>query len=259
MIDGEDVEVGYQDRTPGQPPKFRPYGIEITKCLPYIARLTDQDTGVVLGCEGPTDAMEVVLFPELVAHSVIGCWSSTATPGRAFWVDRFGARTRPLVACGDNDSSGRAFNQRLADEYGLAYPIKWPAWCPHKYDVKDWLTEQGPELFRRLIGSALASEPLKASPSRTERPKRAYTSSPVSICTLVEAAGGTFVSSMANGGYKYLCPLHNDRDDPSLTVHEESGSFKCWAGCASGGPIQFLMAWKGLSYDDAKELIRKWI
>lgn len=256
-VDGEVIEVGYQEREPGKPPKFRPWGIEITKCLPYLGRVNE--TGVILGCEGPTDAMAAVQVPALQSCSIVGCWSSTSTPGRAFWESRFRGRSCPLVACGDHDASGRAFNQRLADEYGLAYPIKWPAWFAHKGDVKQWLTEQGAQSFQGLVRAALASAPLVPSPARTVGPQRAYTCGPVPISTLIEAAGGTPISKMATGGWKWLCPLHNDRDDPSLTSNDESGSWKCWSGCGQGGPIQFLMAWKSLSFDDAKELLKKYV
>lgn len=249
--------AGYQIRNPGQRPDYKPRGIRISQCLPHIARITDP--GAIFACEGPTDAMVLVEVPTLSACSVIGCWSSTSTPGRDFWDTRFKGGSRPLVACGDHDVAGQAFNQRLANEYGLCYPIKWPANRPKKWDVKDEITQRGSQSFVALMRLALASQPLVRLEARTRASRKAYTSSPVLISTLVEEAGGRHAHDMAGQSSKWYCPLHEDRDDASLTVNDETGSWRCWAGCGSGGPAQWTMAWKSCSYEDALELMKRYV
>lgn len=251
--DGQEKPVGYQIRNNGQ--VKNPPGIEISECLPHIGRILD--SGVVLVCEGPTDVNAAMVCRELDGYSILGAWSSTSTPGRNFWHSRFSAGKHALVVCGDNDPSGSSFNQRIANEWGHpVYPIRWPAVRPLKWDVKDQIVTGIPAVLTTLISLALHSEPLKPEPVKAKR-DRAYTSAPVLISTLIEEAGGRLAYEMGHNA-KYFCPLHEDREDASLTANDETGGWKCWACGISGGPAQWLMHWKGLSYQDAIELMRKY-
>lgn len=46
------------------------------------------------------------------------------------------------------------------------------------------------------------------------------------------------------------CPLHQDRS-PSLSVHRESGRWRCHAGCGSGSVYDLVMRLRGLPFGEA--------
>ncbi|MBQ2890315.1 MAG: DNA primase [Clostridia bacterium] len=51
--------------------------------------------------------------------------------------------------------------------------------------------------------------------------------------------------------YRGLCPIHNDRKNPSLSVDPQNRLFKCF-GCGAGGTvIQFIMSMEHLAFKDA--------
>ncbi len=55
--------------------------------------------------------------------------------------------------------------------------------------------------------------------------------------------------------YRGLCPIHNDRKNPSLSVDPQSRLFKCF-GCGAGGTvIQFVMAKENLDFMEAVRLL----
>ncbi len=55
--------------------------------------------------------------------------------------------------------------------------------------------------------------------------------------------------------YRGLCPIHNDRKNPSLSVDPQSRLFKCF-GCGAGGTvIQFIMAKENLDFMEAVKLL----
>ena len=55
--------------------------------------------------------------------------------------------------------------------------------------------------------------------------------------------------------YRGLCPIHNDRKNPSLSVDPQNRLFKCF-GCGAGGTvIQFIMAKENLDFMEAVRLL----
>ncbi len=55
--------------------------------------------------------------------------------------------------------------------------------------------------------------------------------------------------------YRGLCPIHNDRKNPSLSVDPQARLFKCF-GCGAGGTvIQFIMAKENLDFMEATKLL----
>lgn len=55
--------------------------------------------------------------------------------------------------------------------------------------------------------------------------------------------------------YRGLCPIHNDRKNPSLSVDPQNRLFKCF-GCGAGGTvIQFIMAKENLDFMEAVKLL----
>lgn len=163
-----------------------------------------------------------------------------------------------MVACGDNDAAGQAFNQRIADAVGSAYPIKWPSLFQSKGDARDYIREYGATAWNALVKGATMRQPLGRTSSKSTN-NRTHIERTGIIARLVEEAGGTYCYSYGEGNQKWLCPLHNDVDDPSLTINDNTGSFKCWAGCGQGGPPQFIMAWKNVDYESAMHLMRKYV
>lgn len=161
-----------------------------------------------------------------------------------------------MVACGDNDDAGKAFNQRIADAVGSCYAIRWPIWFHNKGDVKDYLEIKGSDAFKALLDISLYYQPLVRLEKQKTKSKRTYASSPVLVSTIIEAAGGRLAFTMAEDRLKYYCPLHEDKEDASLTVDDATGSWHCWAEGIGGGPAQFLMAWKGVDYKSAMELLK---
>lgn len=51
--------------------------------------------------------------------------------------------------------------------------------------------------------------------------------------------------------YTAICPFHDDRHDGNFIVYPKGNCFKCFACEASGGPLQFVMMYSGLSFPDA--------
>ncbi len=55
--------------------------------------------------------------------------------------------------------------------------------------------------------------------------------------------------------FRGLCPIHNDRKNPSLSVDPQARLFKCF-GCGAGGTvIQFIMAKENLDFMEATKLL----
>lgn len=55
--------------------------------------------------------------------------------------------------------------------------------------------------------------------------------------------------------YRGLCPIHNDRKNPSLSVDPQARLFKCF-GCGAGGTvINFIMAKENLDFMEAVKLL----
>lgn len=50
------------------------------------------------------------------------------------------------------------------------------------------------------------------------------------------------VQRQSKGWGLLLCPLHDNRATPALTVHLEEGMWRCYAGCGQGGDIAHLLA-----------------
>lgn len=257
VFDLDGKEVGYQERLPGKQPKFQPWGLRAGECQPYIERLTGQSK--LLTCEGPSDAVAAGKLDCFSSYDIIGCWASGILPPIEWWRTRSGLRLQTVVSCGDADDAGKAFNQRIANAVGICYPIAWPRSRPAKWDLKDEIEKQSPESAYLLAEASLLRSPLIRLEKQIYNAERTYTNKPGIILKLVEAAGGRYAHKMGGNRYKFYCPLHDDREDASLTVDDDTGSFMCWAGCGSGGPVQFLMASKGLKYDDALELLRKYV
>lgn len=248
--------VGMQIRQPGRHPSFQPPGVEVRN-NPYVARLTEK--GMIIACEGPTDAIAVLGTAGLEAWSVVGCWSATTIPDRDWWIRRFPNRFSSVVACGDNDPSGKSFNQRIANLLGSAYELRWPVGLPAKWDVKDHITEYGNEAFERLVRRSIVRGPLDGQEAKSKQIHNGErTEHPGLIARLAEEAGGRMVYRMHSGGEKWLCPFHADTSDPSFTLDDRTGSWMCWAGCGQGGVLQFLMCWKDLSYKEAAAYIQKY-
>lgn len=68
----------------------------------------------------------------------------------------------------------------------------------------------------------------------------------VSMYTKLKRSGRT---------YRGLCPIHNDRKNPALSVDPQNRLFKCF-GCGAGGTvIQFIMAKENLDFMEAVKLL----
>lgn len=266
VYDLEGIQTGEQIRNPGQRPDFKPKGLKVTECQPHVVRILPK--GMILACEGPTDAIAAGELQKFSTWSIVGCWSATTIPIRSFWDTNFSGRCQSLVvACGDNDKSGLDFNQRLSNLLGQAYHLKWSPLLPAKMDVKQYLEEYGEKSFERIIQRSIAAGPVSAisNSRKSNRPAGSsvhFKQHSAVIGKLVEQAAGVLAYPMAGSSSKWYCPLHDDRSDPSLTIDDETGSWKCWANCSrpsQGGPAQFIMAWKKCSYEDAINLLRKYV
>lgn len=257
IYDIDNNTVGYQLRRPGSTPLIQPRGLPLGECKPYIERLHDR--GILLVCEGPTDAIFAGELEGLSEYSIIGAWSSTTLPSRDWWFRECNIRTKTVVACGDNDLAGKAFNQRIANIAGSCYELYWPPNRYQKWDVKDELEKKGLSSLQKLISVSLCKQPLVAAKKQEKKYTSTYRESTGVIEKMILDAGGRFAFPMTEGGSKWYCPLHNDREDASLTANDRTGSWMCWAGCGKGGPIQFLMAWKQCSYKNALELMREYV
>lgn len=191
----------------------------------------------------------------LRSYSIVAAWSASTIPSRDWWNSLSNLRLQSVVACGDNDVAGQSFNQRIAGLVGGSYHVHWPADRPPKHDMRDEIVLS--KDIRHLIDVSIARGPIKGLEKQELNAKRTYTGNPGLISRLIEAAGGRLAFQMAEGT-KWYCPLHDDREDASLTANDETGSWKCWAGCGSGGPVQFIMAWKNVGYKEALVLLKRY-
>lgn len=257
-LEGEQVCKQY--RSPGKHPIYLPKGISIANCQPYIERLDQK--GPLLVCEGPTDAMAAGKLDSLSSYNIIAAWSASTLPPRDWWISNISRRTMAVVACGDNDSAGKDFNQRLANLNGSCYAVHWGHSTIPKWDLKDEIeTYNDLEVFN-LIDSSLSRSPIIALEKQETFSKGTYKEMGGVITQMIQEAGGRFAFQLADGGSKWFCPLHDDKDDASMTANDKTGSWKCWSSCcfpSQGGPVQFLMASKGVKYKEALELLRKYV
>jgi DNA primase len=66
-----------------------------------------------------------------------------------------------------------------------------------------------------------------------------------------------FVNELSDGRKKWvqgLCPFHND-SDPSFSFNKQHGGWKCFSGCGSGDPFEFIERIKGSSFAEAVQKI----
>jgi len=228
-------------------------GIRMAEAAPLIVH--PDARRMILICEGPTDAISLGGVPALREAMIVGCWSSTIVPDNHWWQTKIPRVSAvPAYVLGDGDPAGKAFNQTIANRLGWAYPVA----IPRGFDARQVVEENGEAAILKLISLATMSKILirEKRKVRNNHANRDYKPlESVDIVRLVEGAGAKKKLSLSDGGLKYLCPLHDDRHDPSLTVNPKTGSWKCWAGCGQGGPIQFVMASRSLSYQDALALI----
>jgi DNA primase len=247
--------MGWQTRRPGEHPLYTK-GVHTRDAAPLTLRFGVDDPRYVLVTEGPTDAIAIVEYGVFPAVPVIACWSSGTIPPAAWWSRHVLSRALTVLAVGDGDKAGREFNQRIANVVGSAYEVRMPS----GEDAKSIITGGGgPEWFERIVQAALEREPLR----RVDPPKRRPAKMPIDmsgidIVSLVESAGGVRRAVLSDGQMKFLCPLHDDRHDPSLTVDPKTGSWKCWSGCGAGGPAQFVMRWRSCDYRMAMSFLERW-
>lgn len=238
--------MGWQTRMPGKSPRYST-GVKSREAAPFIAqRPTSPEFAIIT--EGPTDAIAASQCAKIGNNvAVYGCWSSSTIPPKEWWEKNLLGTT--VIVAGDGDAAGRVFNQRVADMVGAVYVAR----IPDGEDVRSLIETRGEDLFMATLMNALIRPAIKRSKSRKPVVKRQEfaTLAGIDIISLVESAGGKRKSKLSTGGYKYLCPLHDDRNDPSLTVDPAAGSWYCWAGCGGGGPAQFVMAWRRCDYRDA--------
>lgn len=68
---------------------------------------------------------------------------------------------------------------------------------------------------------------------------------------IVDVISDFFELRKAGREYECLCPFHDDRHLGSFKISPRRNTYKCFACNASGGPIDFLMEYEGLSFPDA--------
>lgn len=210
----------------------------------------DHPCDSIIVCEGPTDAIEMRRYTDFDTSLIAGCWSATTIPCQEWW--DMCLSTYPgavIISIGDGDTPGKKFNQLVANMARVAYPVVMP---PGE-DARSVLQREGVARLLGMINRAISLEPLRRRKPPNQKPRREYRRlDDVDIISLVEASGAVRAGSAGQGQVKYRCGLHEDRSNPSLSVDPRTGQWKCWAGCGKGGPIQFVMAWRRLSYEDAR-------
>lgn len=69
--------------------------------------------------------------------------------------------------------------------------------------------------------------------------------------SIVDVIGDFLTLKKKGVNYQCLCPFHDDKKLGSFVVHPPRNCYKCFSCDAGGGPIDFLMNYKHLSYPDA--------
>lgn len=240
-------KVGIQTREAGSRPTFSPRGIRVRDCLPWMREAKSPTSKMVLVCEGPTDAIAVAEHTNF-SGAIVGCWSSTIVPPPSWWTKTFPQSYGRFIVAGDGDRAGKLFNQKVADACGIAYDCS----MPDGRDVRD-LIEENVLIFENMVRMSVVGQPMigrKKSTPKGQKHTRLDLSD-VSLLGMIEAAGGRLASRMSDSCYKFYCPLHEDRKDPSLTVDPIKGVWQCWSGCGQGNQIHWIMAEKKMSREAA--------
>lgn len=236
--------MGWQTRHPDGSMKYST-GIKTREAAPTT--LGTGTNGIAIATEGPTDAIAAAQHNVAEESLIVGCWSSSTLPPQEWWDINIINRRMIVIACGDGDRAGSDFNQRIANAAGFAHVCRIPA----GEDLRSTIENLGVEEVNRMMHVALLMAPLRRREQRAPITRTDIDLTGIDIISLVESAGAKRRSSLSSGQFKYLCPLHDDRRDPSLTVDPSTGSWKCWAGCGQGGPAQWVMAARHCDYHDA--------
>lgn len=69
--------------------------------------------------------------------------------------------------------------------------------------------------------------------------------------SIVEVIGSRIQLKKSGQNYKGLCPFHNDRKNPSLSVSEEKGLYHCFSCGAGGNALTFLKEFDKLDFIDS--------
>ncbi|MGL4388994.1 MAG: DNA primase [Brevinema sp.] len=73
--------------------------------------------------------------------------------------------------------------------------------------------------------------------------------------SLVQIISQNIPLKKAGHNYKGLCPFHNDKNNPSLSISEEKGLYHCFSCGAGGNALTFMKEYHKLDFIDAiKEL-----
>ena len=73
--------------------------------------------------------------------------------------------------------------------------------------------------------------------------------------SIVELISQHITLKKAGHNYKGLCPFHNDRNNPSLSVSDQKGLYHCFSCGAGGNALTFLKEYSKLDFvDSIKEL-----
>lgn len=73
---------------------------------------------------------------------------------------------------------------------------------------------------------------------------------------IVAVAGSYLALHSAGGGFKALCPFHQDTR-PSLTIDPKWQNFKCWACGKHGDVFTFVMEMEKVDFREAKEILAR--
>lgn len=254
LIHHETGEImGWQVRVQGQTPQFSK-GVMVRDAAP-LYRAGASDRAMVLVLEGPSDFATVAALDDGHELALIGVWSAGIMPPAA-WLSKNIPAGTCVVTCGDGDAAGEALPQLFADRAQRPVHVVKMA---KGADARDVIEKDGWGRFTAMIGRAVLADPMK--PHKPAKRKSNYRDNPnpssVRIEDLLTAAGARLASKLSTGQLKYRCPLHEDRKNPSLTADPATDSWKCWSGCGQGGPAQFVMAWRGCSYEAAREYLAR--
>lgn len=69
--------------------------------------------------------------------------------------------------------------------------------------------------------------------------------------SIVEVIGSRIQLKKSGQNYKGLCPFHNDRKNPSLSVSEKKGLYHCFSCGAGGNALTFLKEFDKLDFIDS--------
>lgn len=215
---------------------------------PYGVFRGEGGYGVTLVTEGPGDGLTAVA----VGYDVVMVRGASLVASPELLAEiAAGVAGTQVIACGDNDTAGRAFNRKLADglkPFGIeVYALPLPTGMDNKADLTDWRALE-PKTFALSLHKAVKSARPVAKPEDAARAERSE--------EISEATGTDIVSrDQGNDAARILAGLlERYGDTDAMNAH----ALVAWTdGRIKYAPGLGFYVWNGRTWERSEVKVRQ--